>query len=104
MSLKREVESEHIDFSLNDWKKKTHNLILALVSYKKLFQKLMQKSQNSFKNKRHTITHLGTCVSLGAEESYFAYQVDRYACIYMEKLLDLFQCSPLSYLEHIGEH
>jgi HAD superfamily 5'-nucleotidase-like hydrolase len=33
----------------------------------------------------------------GAEESYFAYQVDRYACIYMEKLSDLFNYSPLSY-------
>lgn len=33
----------------------------------------------------------------GAEESFFAYQVDRYACIYMEKLSDLFQCSPLTY-------
>jgi HAD superfamily 5'-nucleotidase-like hydrolase len=33
----------------------------------------------------------------GAEESFFAYQVDRYACIYMEKLANLFSCSPLSY-------
>lgn len=33
----------------------------------------------------------------GAEESYFAYQVDRFACIYMEKLTDLLQHSPLTY-------
>lgn len=33
----------------------------------------------------------------GAEESYFAYQVERYACIYMEKLSDLLEHSPLSY-------
>lgn len=33
----------------------------------------------------------------GAEESYFAYQVDRYACIYMEKLSHLFEHSPLTY-------
>lgn len=33
----------------------------------------------------------------GAEESYFAYQVDRYACIYMEKLSDLLTHSPLTY-------
>ena len=33
----------------------------------------------------------------GAEESYFAYQVDRYACIYMEKLSDLLEHSPLTY-------
>lgn len=33
----------------------------------------------------------------GAEESYFAYQVERYACIYMEKLSDLLAHSPLTY-------
>lgn len=33
----------------------------------------------------------------GAEESYFAQQVDRYACIYMEKLGDLLEHSPLTY-------
>lgn len=33
----------------------------------------------------------------GAEESYFAYQVDRFACIYMEKLSDLLTLSPLNY-------
>ena len=33
----------------------------------------------------------------GAEESYFAYQVDRYACIYMEKLSDLLDHSPFTY-------
>jgi HAD superfamily 5'-nucleotidase-like hydrolase len=39
----------------------------------------------------------GQIFRAGAEESYFAQQVDRYACIYMEKLLDLFACSPLTY-------
>ena len=33
----------------------------------------------------------------GAEESFFAYQVERYACIYMKKLADLLLCSPYSY-------
>ncbi|QBR82953.1 5'-nucleotidase [Legionella israelensis] len=33
----------------------------------------------------------------GAEESYFAYQVDRFACIYMEKLTDLLEHSPITY-------
>ena len=33
----------------------------------------------------------------GAEESYFANQVERYACIYMEKLADLLEHSPLTY-------
>lgn len=33
----------------------------------------------------------------GAEESYFAYQVDRFACIYMQKLSDLLEHSPMTY-------
>lgn len=33
----------------------------------------------------------------GAEESYFAYQVDRFACIYMEKLSDFLEHSPITY-------
>lgn len=37
----------------------------------------------------------------GAEESYFAYQVERYACIYMEKLSDLLSHSPLTYFRAV---
>ena len=33
----------------------------------------------------------------GAEESFFAFQVERYACIYMEKLSDLLHYPPISY-------
>ncbi|WP_367607264.1 HAD-IG family 5'-nucleotidase [Legionella sp. W05-934-2] len=33
----------------------------------------------------------------GAEETYFAYQMERFACIYMEKLSHLLQHSPMSY-------
>lgn len=39
----------------------------------------------------------GRVFRAGAEESYFAYQVERYACIYMEKLVDLLDHSPLTY-------
>lgn len=33
----------------------------------------------------------------GVEESYFAYQMERFACIYMEKLSDLLEHSPMTY-------
>ena len=33
----------------------------------------------------------------GNEESYFAYQVDRYACVYMSRLSDLLELSPRTY-------
>lgn len=39
----------------------------------------------------------GSVFRAGAEESYFAYQVERYACVYMEKLSDLLDHSPFTY-------
>lgn len=41
--------------------------------------------------------HWGEIMRAGNEESYFATQVDRYACIYMPKLSDLFDHSPRTY-------
>jgi HAD superfamily 5'-nucleotidase-like hydrolase len=39
----------------------------------------------------------GEVMRSGNEESYFAHQVDRFACIYMTKLDDLLELSPRSY-------
>ncbi|MEZ4871869.1 MAG: HAD-IG family 5'-nucleotidase [Bdellovibrionales bacterium] len=39
----------------------------------------------------------GEVFRTGIEESYFAYQVDRFACIYMGKLEDLLKMSPRTY-------
>lgn len=39
----------------------------------------------------------GEIMRAGNEESYFAHQVDRFACIYMEKLADLLELSPRTY-------
>lgn len=39
----------------------------------------------------------GQLMRAGNEESYFAYQVDRYACVYMTKLSDLLDLSPRTY-------
>jgi hypothetical protein len=41
--------------------------------------------------------HWGQLMRAGNEESYFAYQVDRYACVYMTKLSDLLELSPRTY-------
>jgi HAD superfamily 5'-nucleotidase-like hydrolase len=41
--------------------------------------------------------HWGQLMRAGNEESYFAYQVDRYACVYMTKLSDLLELSPRMY-------
>ena len=41
--------------------------------------------------------HWGQLMRAGNEESYFAYQLDRYACVYMTKLSDLLDLSPRTY-------
>lgn len=52
---------------------------------------LIQKQQVFFNPK------WGRIFRTGAEESYFAYQVDRFACIYMEKLASLLSHAPITY-------
>lgn len=39
----------------------------------------------------------GQLMRAGNEESYFAYQMERYACVYMSKVADLFHLSPRTY-------
>lgn len=39
----------------------------------------------------------GQLMRAGNEESYLAYQIDRYACVYMPKLSDLLELSPRTY-------
>lgn len=39
----------------------------------------------------------GQLMRVGNEESYFAHQVDRFACVYMAKLNDLLELSPRTY-------
>ncbi len=41
--------------------------------------------------------HWGQLMRAGNEESYFAHQVDRYACVYMTKISDLLELSPRTY-------
>lgn len=50
------------------------------------------KKQQSLYN-----AHWGQLMRAGNEESSFAYQVDRYACVYMAKLSDLLALSPRTY-------
>ncbi len=45
--------------------------------------------------------HWGEIMRAGNEESYFAHQVDRFACIYMAKLSDLFLYSPRTYFRSV---
>ncbi|MCC7403182.1 MAG: HAD-IG family 5'-nucleotidase [Bdellovibrionales bacterium] len=50
------------------------------------------KSQQEIFNARW-----GDVMRVGIEESFFAYQMERYACIYMAKIKDLLELSPRTY-------
>lgn len=50
------------------------------------------KKQHTFYN-----PNWGQLMRAGNEESYLAYQVERYACVYMAKLSDLLELSPRTY-------
>lgn len=45
--------------------------------------------------------HWGEIMRIGNEESYFASQVERYACIYMSQLNDLLEMSPRTYFRGV---
>lgn len=98
MEVKCELEVEHLRFSTARLDEKTREydaqikeLQGKIEALDKQLSALLQK-EGEFYNPTW-----GRVFRAGAEESYFAQQVDRYACIYMEKLVDLFSCSPLTY-------
>ena len=68
---------EKIQGSLSDIDKKLTDLL---------------KEQDNFFNKKW-----GKVFRAGAEETFFAFQAERYACIYMAKLIDLLSLPPVSY-------
>ncbi|OGV28431.1 MAG: 5'-nucleotidase [Legionellales bacterium RIFCSPHIGHO2_12_FULL_35_11] len=81
----------------------------AEVEFPKRFNDKIENIQTDIRNLDNEIANLlkeqgnyfnsawGRVFRSGIEESYFAYQVERYACIYMEKLSDLLEQSPLTY-------
>jgi HAD superfamily 5'-nucleotidase-like hydrolase len=54
-------------------------------------------SEQISKHKEFFNPHWGEMMRIGSEESYFASQVERFACIYMAHLNDLLELSPRSY-------
>lgn len=97
-SLKEEAEQQYVDFctkSIDEDSEKYDQQIQELqVQISVLDTQIasyLQDQINYFNPK------WGRIFRAGAEESYFAYQVDRFACIYMEKLADFLEHSPITY-------
>lgn len=98
MAIKKTMEQEYVDLctrSIDENSKAYDNAIHALqikISDLDLsISKLIQEQSTFYNPKWERVFRAG------AEESYFAYQVDRFACIYMEKLSDFLEHSPITY-------
>lgn len=98
MAIKAALEHQYIDIqtcSIDEntpkYEKKLEDLQTQIAAIDSVISKLLRDQQAFFNPKWERMFRAG------AEESYFAYQVDRFACIYMEKLSDLLALSPLTY-------
>ncbi len=98
MAIKKRIEQEYLELDTQRQDEKTNQYDEAIRTLQTQISSIdstitaLLNEQRSFYNPTWE-----RVFRAGAEESYFAYQVDRYACIYMEKLTDLFDCSPLTY-------
>jgi len=98
MNIKKALEQQYvtlctksIDEQSKCYDKEIHGLQAQITTLDTQISKLL-KEQSAFFN-----PNWDRIFRAGAEESYFAYQVDRFACIYMEKLSDLLAISPINY-------
>lgn len=98
MEVKKKLEQDYIklhtssiDENTDKYDKKLYKLQEKITAIDQTISTLLSQ-QHAFYNPKW-----GRVFRTGAEESYFAYQMDRYACIYMEKLSDLLENSPLTY-------
>jgi HAD superfamily 5'-nucleotidase-like hydrolase len=98
MEVKKKLEYEYvhlytrsIDESSTQYNKEIQDWLTQINQIDVQLTKLIKEQQTFFNPKWERVFRAG------AEESYFAYQVDRFACIYMEKLSDLLECSPITY-------
>lgn len=105
MRIKKDLEQDYIEYATRKIDENTsiyNEKIIALhdeiAALDHELSHLLQEQQKFFNPTWERVFRAG------AEESFFAYQVDRYACIYMEKLTDFFSCSPLTYFRANRRH
>ncbi|KTD76520.1 HAD-IG family 5'-nucleotidase [Legionella waltersii] len=98
MAIKKELEQQYItlctrsiDEDSEQYDKEIQALQAQISTVDTKIAKLLTEQSRFYNPKWERVFRAG------AEESYFAYQVDRFACIYMEKLSDLLEHSPMTY-------
>ncbi|MCB0407863.1 MAG: HAD-IG family 5'-nucleotidase [Bdellovibrionales bacterium] len=83
--------SENIETGTKKNEKKIDDLIHKINDIDKNISPLIKKRQSVFN------PLWGEVMRVGIEESYFAYQVERFACVYMSRLSELLALSPRTY-------
>lgn len=83
--------SERVEQGKTTQEERIHELQHEISELDKLIAEQIRKHQSHF-NK-----YWGEVMRAGNEESYFAHQTERFACIYMAKLADLTAYSPRTY-------
>lgn len=98
MAVKRELEQYYIDVCTKIIDENLSENNEEVMEWQKKIAAVDLTISNLLHDERAFYNHKwGRVFRAGAEESYFAFQVDRFACIYMEKLTDLLGHSPLTY-------
>ncbi len=83
--------SEQIETGTKTHEDEIHKMLGEISEIDKAVSPLLKQQQQLFN------PYWGEVMRTGIEESYFAYQVDRFACVYMAKLSDLLATSPRTY-------
>lgn len=83
--------SEDMETGSNSNESETEKLISEVQDIDGKLSPLIKKRMSEFNDL------WGEFMRAGIEESYFAYQVERFACVYMSKLSDLLDLSPRTY-------
>ncbi len=86
-----ELISEQIEKGADKNAEQIHKLLGEISEIDKSISPLLKQHQQFFN------PFWGEVMRTGIEESYFAYQVDRFACVYMAKLGDLMEMMPRTY-------
>ena len=89
--ISKRIESANPDKKNPALEKRLDALIKKSKAIDKNLSPLIQKQQSMFN------PYWGEVMRVGNEESYFAYLVERFACIYMARLSYLLKESPRTY-------
>ncbi|HAG90711.1 MAG TPA: 5'-nucleotidase [Bdellovibrionales bacterium] len=90
-----ELISEQIESGTKNHEKKIQELLQKVNKTDQAIAAKIRKLQKIYN------PYWGEVMRAGIEESYFGYQVDRFACVYMSKLSDLLTLSPRTYFRSV---